>query len=141
MRVRFVTVETTPLADTIIAPLAKNSVHRLLVGSGDVLRGWCVVLVKICCHYNSSHFVGSHLSHSRVELQHDWRNTCPLILIGTFRCSLLICNHRSVKEVVFVSLLINNKLLFYRLKLDYIITVFEVRVGHDHIHLIFTTNS
>ena len=50
VRIQFVTIETTPLADTIMTPLTKNTVRRLIVGSGDVLRGWCVVVLGIHCH-------------------------------------------------------------------------------------------
>ena len=99
-----------------------------------------MVVVDIHCHRSSSHFVGSHLPHSRTKLQHDLRNTCTLSLLGTFWCYLLLCNRGGVKEVVFVDLLFINKPPFHRVKLDHIISGFEVRVSHYHRQLIFTTD-
>ena len=113
---------------------------RLLVGSGDVLGGWCVVVANICCHRKSSHFVGSHYPHSRTKLQHDWRNMCTLSLFGTFWYSILFWNRGGVKKLVFVALLVNNKSSFHCVKIDHIITGFEVRASHDQRQLIFTTD-
>ena len=130
----------TTLVDTIMAPLAKNAIVRLLVGLGDVIRCWCVVLFNIRCHRNSNHFVGSHFPHSRTKLQHYWRSTCTLSLFGAFWCSILLYNRGGVKEVDFFPLLVNNKPSFHHVKLDHIITGFEVRVSHNHRQLIFTTD-